>query len=390
MELYIAYLVHLLKSEILNKQPKPLPEGVDLKNLLAFSQRHTIENIVYLALKKLELPASPEMQLFEEFYGHAIINDATQQYYLEMIIDALEAHKIRHCVMKGPIIKKLYPSSDLRQSGDLDIFVDDENTEAVKEIMESLGFETANFNKANSHDEYRIDKTVIVEVHRTLISNKCPWQKECQKIADRLVPENGTEYRYNMTDEDYYLYMIAHMAKHMKYSGIGIKMVLDVWIYLRRYKNELNWSEINKRLEECGLHKFEKSVRSVCDYWFENAEADQLTKNIAVYIGTSGNFGTYEQLMMSRMGENALGTTNESVGRWVSYIKMFFWPYKNMRERYTILKKLPFLLPFCWVHRALKTLLFNKEKANIIREQYRDYDMENSKQLIDFKKEIGL
>ena len=110
---------------------------------------------------------------------------------------------------------------------------------------------------------------------------------------------------------------------------------------------------------------------------------------MALYIGASGNFGTYEQLMTSRMAGNAVGTTNETVGRWVSYAKMFFWPYKNMRERYTILKKLPFLLPACWVHRALKAVL-NKEKAEHIRGQYHDYDMEYGKKLIEFKKEIGL
>ncbi len=390
METYITYLVHLIKCAILDTQPNPIPGGIELNALIAFAQRHTVENIVYLSLKKLNLLSSPEMQLLEEYYGHAITVDATQQYYLEMIIDALEENKIRHCVMKGPVIKKLYPTSDMRRSGDLDIFVDDENTEKVKGIMESLGFTAENFNKANSHDEYKIDQNIIVEIHRTLISNQCPWQKPCQRIADRLILEDGCQYRYRMTDEDYYLYMIGHMAKHMKYSGIGIKMVLDVWIYLQKYERELNREQLNKHLKECGLYKFENIIRNVCDYWFNDKDADDLTKATALYIGTSGNFGTYEQLMMSRMGENALGTTNESIGRCVSYVKMFFWPYKNMRERYTILKKLPFLLPFFWIYRALNTLLFNKEKARHIREQYHNYDMDNSKQLIDFKKKIGL
>lgn len=390
METYITYLVHLIKCAILDTQPNPIPGGIKLNALIAFAQKHTVENIVYLSLKKLNLPSSPEMQLLEEYYGHAITVDATQQYYLEMIIDALEENKIRHCVMKGPVIKKLYPTSDMRRSGDLDIFVDDENTEKVKGIMESLGFTAENFNKANSHDEYKIDQNIIVEIHRTLISNQCPWQKPCQRIADRLILEDGCQHRYRMTDEDYYLYMIGHMAKHMKYSGIGIKMVLDVWIYLQKYERELNREQLNKHLKECGLYKFENIIRNVCDYWFNDKDADDLTKATALYIGTSGNFGTYEQLMMSRMGENALGTTNESIGRCVSYAKMFFLPYKNMRERYTILKKLPFLLPFFWIYRALNTLLFNKEKARHIREQYHNYDMDNSKQLIDFKKKIGL
>ena len=390
MEQYINYLIHLIKCAIQNTTPVPVPNDVELDRLLAFAQIHTVENIAYQSLQKLNLTSTPTLELYGELNGHAIINDATQEYYLEMIADALEQNEIRHCIMKGPVIKKLYPSSDMRQSGDLDIFVDDENTEKVREIMERLGFETENFNKSNSHDEYKIDKTVIVEIHRSLISNKCPWQKECQKIAERLVLSDGCKYRYEMTKEDYYLYMIGHMAKHMKYSGIGIKMVLDVWVYLTRYQNELDWDTLNKHLKECGLYDFENHMRRLCNYWFEGETADALTKKTALYVASSGNFGTHEQLMAGKMAQNAVGTENETIGRWVSYIKMFFWPYKNMKERYTILKKLPFLLPFCWVHRALKTLIFNKEKADLIRSEHSNYDMEYGKQLIEFKKEIGL
>ena len=386
---YVSYLIHLIRCTILDIVPDSLPEGMELGKLLSLARKHSIENIAYVALAKLNLPQSDALKMFCEYHSHAILNDATQQYYLEMVTDELEKREIRHCIMKGPVIKKLYPTSDLRQSGDLDIFVDDENTETVKQLMEEMGFAVKDYDRSHSHDEYEIDKKIVIEIHRTLISNQCPWQKECQKIADRLVPVKGYNYRFDMTDEDYYLYMIGHMAKHMNSSGMGIKMVLDVWVYLNHFNNKLNWDMLNESLELCGLKEFEENIKKLCSYWFEDKQADGMIECLAAYVAVSGNFGTYEQLVAGEAARNAGKTSNKAVGRLGYYMSLFFWPYNKMKERYTVLKKYPFLLPFCWIHRAYKSVT-NKEKADSIRSRYDDVDMEYGRKLVEFKKEIGL
>ena len=61
-----------------------------------------------------------------------------------------------------------------------------------------------------------------------------------------------------------------------------------------------------------------------------------------------------------------------------------------MKESYPVLKKAPVLLPFLWVYRASKTLFFKKEKAAKIKNRYKDADMQYGKELIEFKKQIGL
>lgn len=390
LETYLDYTLHLVKCAMLGTEPMAVPENINLKQLLEFAREHTIENIIYVPLSKLETNDSEAMSLFEELHNHAIINDATQQYYLEIVTDELEAQGIRHCIMKGPVIKKLYPSSDMRQSGDLDIFVDDENTEKVLEIMESLDFKAESFNKANSHDEYKIDQNIIIEIHRSLISNKCEWQSECQKISNRLVPTDGCKHRYDMTKEDYYLYMIGHMAKHMKYTGMGIKMVLDVWVYLNAYNDILDWDKLNGFLNDCGLLEFEKNIKLLCDYWFNGKGAEGKIKAMSEYIALSGNFGTEEQLLAGEMAQNAGGMDNKTVSKVIYYIKLFFLPYSHMRERYPVLKNAPVLLPFFWIYRAVNTAFFNKEKADLIKNRYENTDLEYGKKIIEFKKNIGL
>lgn len=391
VEIYSNYCIQLIKSAILNTATLPLPKEVDLNKLFEFSKMHSIENIVYQSLSKLNIDNKEIMAEFEQSNNQAIMLDTIQQYYLEIISDEFEKNHIRYCIMKGPVIKKLYPSTDMRKSGDLDIFVDDENTEKVREIMENIGFRTKLFDKSVAHDEYLIDRIVEVEIHRQLISNKCPWDKKCQNIVDRLVRTDGFEYQYEMTIEDYYLYMIGHMAKHMKYSGIGIKMFLDIWVYLNRYQNEINWQILKKHLKECGLDIFEDNVRKLCDFWFKDKkDVSTQIEIMSKYVALSGNFGTYDQLVAGEMAANALNTNSQAVSKIKYYIGLFFMPYKLMCTKYPVLHKCPVLLPFLWVHRAFKTVIFNKQKADVIRNRYNNVDIDYGKNLLEFKKNIGL
>ncbi len=389
-EIYLNYTIHLIKCAISGTSPEPLPDNMDLEQLLKFARFHKVENIIYLSLAKLNIDNREIMAKFEEFYNHAVVRDATQQYYLEMITNAFEEHKIKYCVMKGPVIKKIYPSSDMRQSVDLDIYVEDSDTGACCEIMNGLGFTTKLFDKSAAHDEYTIDKMIEVELHRQLISNKCPWDKKCQEISGRLIKSPGRNYEYEMSLEDYYLYMIGHMAKHMKYSGIGIKMFLDIWVYMTAYKDALNRPLLDGRLKDCGLLEFEKNCLRLCEYWFCGGAGDEKIAQMAIYVGQSGNFGTTSQLLAVEMGNNAGATGSARIGKAIYYLKMFFQPYKYMANRYPVLNKLPVLLPIMWIHRALKTLLFDKDKAEIIKTRYDNTDISDGQRMVEFKKNIGL
>ena len=383
------YIIRLVRSAIDGSEPGAAPDGCDYELVFRLAQMHAVDNIIYVPLAAAEVPAE-QLKSFEDAYNQAIMVDATQQYYLDEIINVFEEKGIVNCVMKGPIIKKLYPSTDLRRSGDLDIYVPDEQTSEVRDIMVGLGFDIKRFNKAAAHDEYITDKFIEVEIHRQLISNKCPWDEKCQEITERLILTDGSQYSYEMSPEDYYLYMIGHMAKHMKYSGMGIKMVLDVWVYLRKMSDKLDFTVLDERLRYTGLYEFERNVRALCDHWFERKPAELKIKQMANYILSSGNFGTHEQLVSTEMAENSAGTSNRAMSKIVYYAKTVFWPYQQMCNKYPILEKLPFLLPFFWIYRPVYAMLFKKDSAAVVRSRYNNTDLDEAQQILAFKQSLGL
>lgn len=382
-------LINWLKCAILDIQPV-LAENIDVEKIFYIAERHSVENILYLSLAKIDHIAPKVMFFAREKYKQSVLNDAAQSYYLDIIKNEFEENGIKYCVMKGPVIKKLYPSRDLRKSSDLDIFVEDKYTEKARDILEKLGFSTLNFDHRNAHDQYLIDKRINVEIHRRLISRRCPWQKECQKIAERLLPVKGKKYEYEMTKEDYYIYMIAHIAKHMQRKGAGIKMIMDVWIYLNYYKDTLNRALIDIYIHKCGLTKFERNIRRLCKFWFENGESDELIDQMSSYVIGSGSFGSFEQLDNEEAAKNSLYTANSSVSKMVTCIRKFFLPYRKMRLQYTVLKKYSVLLPICWIHRGINILLHERYKIKDVSENYNAMDIERGAEIVNLKRNIGL
>ena len=384
--LYGDYLVHLIKCSIKKIKPNPIPQGIELDGLIALAERHNVANIIYLALRDLGI----ENKRLSNACLLAIFSDAKQQYYLDEIKQSFEKNRIRFLCMKGIVLKGLYPTTDMRTATDMDIYIDDENSEKAQELMTEIGFKTERFNHELQDDAYTADDIVHVELHRKLISNKCRWDEKCQEIVKRITPKSEGAYEYVMTNEDFYLHMIGHMAKHMKYTGFGIRMVVDVWLYLEKFKSEMDLDILDERLKYCGLYDFNQVILKLNDYWFNSANASPATLQLADYVVTSGTFGTYEQLISTEAAVNGGKIKSKSVGKLKKILQIVFLPYRNMCTLYPNLRNMPILLPIYWLRRAFDRLLHKRENISKIYKQYDNVDMKLATDIYEFKKGLGL
>ena len=384
--LYGDYLIHLIKCSIKKTKPTPVPQGIDLNELITLAERHKVANIIYYALQDLGI----ENERISRAFNMAVFADAKQQYYLDEIRQSFETNKIRFLCMKGTVLKGLYPTTDMRTATDMDIYIDDENSEKAQELMTEIGFKTDRFNHELQDDAYTTDDMVHVELHRKLISNKCRWDEKCQDIIKRITPKLEGAYEYVMTNEDIYLHMIGHMAKHMKYSGFGIRMVVDVWLYLEKFKSEMDFDILDKRLKYCGLYDFNQAILKLNDYWFNGTNAYPATLQLADYVVSSGIFGTYEQYISTDAAVNAGISKSKSAGRLKKMLYTVFLPYWNMCTLYPNLRRMPVLLPIYWIRRTFDRLLHKREKFSEMYKQYDNVDMKFATDIYEFKKGLGL
>ena len=87
------------------------------------------------------------------------------------------------------------------------------------------------------------------------------------------------------------------------------------------------------------------------------------------YIINSGAFGTFEQYQKWRFEQYRKQGIKTKKGL---FFRRMFMERERMENIYPSLKKHGWLLPFCWVHRLIKAVLFRRNKIKMEINSLRD------------------
>ena len=386
-----GYLVRILRSTAYDEPAPDFPQDIDVDEFLNFCRLHKLLNVVYITIGD-KLPENKQQELTEA-YNKSLFISAAQQYYIEAVEDAFSKNGIDYLILKGKELSSLYPSEDMRQSADFDIYIGKEACKTAKPIMESIGFNVVEYSDiSDEHDEYIADSTAFCELHKVLIQDNHPWREECNKIPQRLVFSDEGEHCLKMRSEDFYLYNLAHAAKHMKLSGIGIRAFFDQWLIYKKMGDGFDWDYLNKSLDRANLYEFDKNARALYLYWFEGKEPDNpaLVNKMAEYVAKSGWVGTYEQFNATKAAENSGITRSKLVAKIMMCFKILSSPYESMVLRYPILKKHKWLTPFCRIHRGIMAVIRRRDLIKSVTSEIDSADIDFGKDIVKFKSSIGL
>ena len=177
----------------------------------------------------------------------------------------------------------------------------------------------------------------------------------------------------------------------MKYCGIGIRFFLDMEVIYLKNKDTFDYNYINEKLEECNLKEFEKNSRQLCEYWFEGKkDISPVIKKMASYVISSGLLGTTEQLVCTETAKNAGRTNSKLVSKIKKCINIIMSPYETMAERYPILKNHKWLTPAYRIRRSLSAIIKKRDLIKSVTSSIDRADISTGKQILEFKKSIGL
>lgn len=226
-----------------------------------------------------------------------------------------------------------------------------------------------------------------VELHRALLNDTSPFAEYYKDVWRRALP-TAEPFVCRLSREDEYIFLLIHGHKHFSGAGSGVRTVLDFWLYLKRYGKELDRKYIAAELSraqeiarqsaspsmqetsqtaksenlrntdpetafnpfeeaapdmivetaaetESPLEEFEKTLEREISLWFsaENPTLDET----GVALLSDGVYGRIEKLWERKLQEK---------GKFKYFAERLFPPYKVMKQRFTLLEKLSFLLPF--------------------------------------------
>lgn len=383
-------LLLLLRSALTNEKII-LPEGFNFSEAIKTARKHNVTAMLYYgAVISGVKTSSDDLQKLFNITASGIYINENQNHELERIYAAFEKNGISYLPIKGAVMKKLYPKPEMRTMGDADILIKPEQYDAICNTMASLGFEKGT---ESDHEIKWHSKALYIELHNRLISPKSrdyyqywknPWEKAI----------NVSGRRYKFSDEDNFIYILTHLAIHYRSGGIGIKHFTDIFVYMNSKPN-LDYRYIECELKKIGLLDFFNNVKKLTEAWFSGKSGDAVTEYMTDFIFSSGCFGTYERNALARAVKSKENCGSTKKARLTEIKNVIFLPYKGMCRKYPILKKRPFLLPFMWLIRIFKILLFDRNKlqklnvsVNIVTEQNID-DYQLSLKLVglnfDFK-----
>lgn len=340
------YLIELLSAELRGEKAAALPDGCDSERLFALAEYHSVSGMALYALERNGTVLEKELlERWRQSRDKALVKDITQQAELERIGESLAAAGIRQLPLKGSILKHLYPQSDMRTMSDIDILIDEENADEVREIMLGLGYTCEDFDKG-AHDVYYMPPVMNIEIHRTLFEEH---GKEYARVFSDPWAMSGADEGgmvYSFSGEAFFAYLLAHAAGHFEDCGIGVRSIMDLWVYANS-ENAASPERAFALLEPSGKSNIARGLYALSQVWFGGEPLTADAERLEDYIMSSGVHGT-----IANSAQNCINRNGK--GRYV--LKKFFPPFSFMRSQYPVLKKFPPLLPIVWIIRIVGKL----------------------------------
>lgn len=376
----------LIKSAITNTEYS-VPDGFDVGKAFLDAKTHGIVSMIYYGAVNCGLDKEYEVvkKAVRDVYMDIAVSEM-QSAEIKRLTDSLENAKIDHMPLKGTRMRGLYPKPEMRRMGDADILIKEEQYDKISALMETLSYSRG----YTSDHEFAWDKQALhVELHKRLIPsyNKdyYAYFGDGWKLA-KIKNENSC--RYSMTDEDEMIYLFTHFAKHYRDAGIGVRHLVDLWVYRINHPN-LDEKYICEELKKLQLYEFYKNILTTLAVWFEDREGDEKTDFITEVIFTSGEYGKSEAGISSAI----LKDMKDGSGKFGVKLKRIksavFVGYEQMKEIYPILKRVPLLLPIMWGRHLVRRLVEKKNPLDSVKKRL-DVDTDKAREYQKTLNYVGL
>lgn len=359
MEREYNYLLHLLGAYLREEEPEAL-DGGDWQKLMHLAHIHSVIGILGYMSMKYPICLDEQVKPCLRRLCLNTIGLYTQRKALaQTMVQELDRAGIDYILMKGYVVRELYPVPELRTFNDIDIVIRPEDRKRSHELMLSRGYQVHTdwepvFSYFKEQELYEIH-TDIMEID---VSEKADYRGYFGNMWRYAQPIG--EHSYCFTPEFHFLYLLTHIAKHIHGSGAGVRMYLDVAAFVRRYDAEADWVWIAEQLRELKLFQFAAVVLTAVEAWFGIASPMRHEKVSEVIMESFRDFTLEAGVFGHHNREDAMAglkhtNQEESAPRLRQLLRRTFPAAKTIQTRYTYLQEKPWLLPVAWVHRLIKT-----------------------------------
>lgn len=369
-DIVAIYLVFLRMVLVDSFQETNL-RGVLWKQIYTLSKKHKLDMMLYCFAKSQKHVPKELFKAYGDLPYAYIQRDIVEQNDVDSVKRAFESFGLPIAFLKGSVLKHDYPQSYMRFMNDIDTYIDTSYRDSINKCMQSLG---AKYGGEDSGDiAYDMPSGIHIEFHGRLLYKKTNDGIVGYADNSRLLYDSSTG-KSSLTEEGYALNLIGHMINNLATSGLGIRFIVDLWVYRNCHKPQPDWDAVLDQLDKDGIGKVARNLIELSECWFGNDETEYepdmeewspLMREMTEYIFNSNLQGGMTTSAISRA---CFSTNGGDIGRVHATAKAIRYGIFRSKEeyinRYPWLKKYPFLLPMAWCDRLGNSIRKHPKEIN--------------------------
>ena len=356
MEKIQKILIDILSAFVNDKEPK-IDADFSASELYELAKAQSVTGIVSYVLRKFSFGdlLAGDVRL-EQAYDKTIAQFIRKEMDAERLMARLSGAEIPHIIFKGLVVRECYPIAELRTYGDIDMIIKEHDREKCHKLMTDAGYNPTVMDGGAVY-AYKKAKELF-EIHTTLNSERTKLSECMSNYWDNTVVRCG--YTYEFEKNFHLAYLISHIEKHVYGTGAGLRMYLDIALFINKYRDEIDLQRVREILSECRLDKFFDTVLYLCRRLFDtdvtpNEDlSEEVFEEFMRVILTGGTFGDKgEGSVVDEEMRKAL-KDNGKVNKFSLLMRHIFPSYREVRRIYPFFNGKPYLLPAAWCVHLVK------------------------------------
>lgn len=365
------YVCDRIAAHINNVKPNTEKNFCDTQSISDFVKAHNLVSIYGCLDDKTS---------FSSDVSNLILKQMKLDHMCDKISNKFCEKQVPHIVLKGKEFQRFYPNSIVRNSSDIDFYIDEKYVETATNILTDFGF---THEKTNNNNEFEFTKEPVynVELHTTIGG----FSEKQKKLLSSLYHSTNVSdsYRHSLTDTAFYIHAMFHLYKHFVLSGVGVRLFLD--LYLTEKNGNIDYGYADRLFKELDIYGFVQTVRKINNVLFENHTANNELSEVIEFVFDSGIFGKATTTRhLNRFNYSTKHTT-----KFQRFVQKHGISFDLMSRRYPVLKKAPVLYPFSFIHRFFYGIIFRRDvlkNEKSVEKSILDEDTQKYKRIFEIAK----
>lgn len=336
MKQFEAVFLEILKAGMWGVRPQ-VPEGFDeWVNVVRLAKSQSVLGVVgNVLLSDAELSQRVPEELknkVKKFVMSSMLTHNLLNGTLVKVVSVLRENGVESVLLKGQGIARNYPQPELRQCGDIDLYVGLGKGERVREILAPIAEKVDEAERVNVGKHYHVTMPggVEVEVHRLTDLIVSPKRNVIyQAASDKGTSTGLVTYDFGGTavntpaDDFNAFFIFNHLFHHFLTSGIGLRQFCDWMMFLHARKGRLDLEYLGKLLNDMDMMKPWKAFGCVLvkllgipeeEFPFYDRSQEGKVGKIVRRVLDEGNFGKERSIIKNRGTNYLLNKTRSLCG----------------------------------------------------------------------------